>query len=291
MITLLASLAGFISSLIPEIMKYFVDKRDKFHEIQILEYQIKLNQLNSESRLEEIIINNRVGETQALYRTYKTGVSWIDALNGSVRPVLAYAFFTIYTSVKYLQYLIISDAISITDIVSILWSLEDQAIFASIISFYFGQRALSKIRGKWITISLELINFIKGFEGFSSSIYICPSGFKTIGYGHLIQNNDFYTNIDEQEANALLIKDIEQAKKSVIRNINISLTQGQLDALTSFTFNLGNAALQRSTLRQKVNREEHGEVEKEFMRWIYSNGISLPGLIKRRTAEVNIYIN
>ncbi len=148
MVTLLASLAGFISSLIPEIMKYFIDKNDKKHEIQILEYQMKLTRLKGESHLEEIIASNSLGETQALYRTYKTGICWIDALNGSVRPVLAYAFFAIYTFVKYLQYMIIAEAINIKDIITILWSLEDQAIFAGIISFYFGQRAISKLRGK-----------------------------------------------------------------------------------------------------------------------------------------------
>ena len=86
-----------------------------------------------------------------------------------------------------------------------------------------------------MTVSIELINFIKAFEGFSSKIYICPAGFKTIGYGHLIQKNDFYINIDEQEANELLTKDLYQAQKSVLRNVKKSLTQGQFNALTSFT--------------------------------------------------------
>jgi hypothetical protein len=148
MITLLASLAGFISSLIPEIIKYFIDKGDKKHEIQILEYQMKLKKQNNDCSLDEIITNTSLSEMQSLYKIYKTGICWVDALNGSVRPVLAYAFFSIYTFIKYLQYKIIAVAININEIVTILWSLEDQAIFAGIISFYFGQRALSKIRGR-----------------------------------------------------------------------------------------------------------------------------------------------
>ena len=72
----------------------------------------------------------------------------MDALNGSVRPVLAYSFFFIYTYIKFLQYNLIIISIDINDVFHILWSLEDQAIFASIISFYFGQRALSKLRVK-----------------------------------------------------------------------------------------------------------------------------------------------
>ena len=148
MITLLASLAGFISSLIPEIMKYFVDKSDKQHELQILEYQMQAQKLKSNGRLEEISALNEASEAQAIYKTYKTGISWVDALNGSVRPVLAYSFFGIYTFVKFLQYKIIALTPNISDVVTILWTIDDQAIFAGIISFYFGQRAIAKIRGK-----------------------------------------------------------------------------------------------------------------------------------------------
>ncbi len=147
MITLVASLVGFISSLIPEIMKYFLDRNDKKHEIKILEQQMRMKKVGI-SYLDEVMINNDYKETQALYKTYKTGICWVDALNGTVRPVLAYSFFAIYTFVKFLQYKIISTTISINEIINVLWSVDDQAIFAGIISFYFGQRAVSKLRGK-----------------------------------------------------------------------------------------------------------------------------------------------
>lgn len=148
MITILASLVGFISSLIPEIMKFFLDKNDKKHELQILEQQIKIRKETNLSQLEEIVAINGFKESQSLYKTYKTGICWVDALNGTVRPVLAYSFFAIYTFIKYLQYKVISSSVTINEIVNILWSVDDQAIFAGIISFYFGQRAVSKLRGK-----------------------------------------------------------------------------------------------------------------------------------------------
>lgn len=148
MITLFASLAGFISSLIPEIMKYFTDKSDKKHEMKILEYQIEMRKLSNNNRLEEIISTENINETKALYNTYKTGICWVDSLNGTVRPVLAYAFFFIYTFIKFLQYKVIILSSDIHDIVNILWTIDDQAIFAGIISFYFGQRALGKLRGR-----------------------------------------------------------------------------------------------------------------------------------------------
>jgi lysozyme len=95
--------------------------------------------------------------------------------------------------------------------------------------------------------------------------------------------------VDEDEALDLLRKDVAVAERAVLRLINVPLTQGQFDALVSFTFNLGSGALQRSTLRRKVNREEHDDVPAEFMKWVWAGGRKLKGLVKRRKAEVAFY--
>lgn len=80
------------------------------------------------------------------------------------------------------------------------------------------------------------------------------------------------------------------AARSVLRLIRVPLTDGQFDALVDFTFNLGGGALQRSTLRQVVNREEHDEVPGELMRWVRAGGKILRGLVRRRQAEVERYV-
>lgn len=64
-----------------------------------------------------------------------------------------------------------------------------------------------------------------------------------------------------------------------------------LDALVSFTFDLGAGALQRSTLRRKINSGEHDEVPAELMKWVWAAGKRLPGLIRRRRSESNHYQN
>ena len=104
MVTLLASIAGFISSIIPEIIKYFKDINDKKHELDILNKQIEYNATNAAKSLEEIHISRDILEQASLYSTYKTEIKWVDTLNGSVRPILAYSFFLMYVGVKYLQY-------------------------------------------------------------------------------------------------------------------------------------------------------------------------------------------
>jgi len=145
MITLLASITGFISSIIPEILKIFKDQNDKKHELNILDRQIEINKLDQTKLSTEFNLSKEIIENNTLYSTYKSGVTWVDALNGSVRPVLAYSFFIMYAGVKYVQYNTIKNTAIIVEYLDILWNIDDQAIFAGIISFYFGQRMFNKL--------------------------------------------------------------------------------------------------------------------------------------------------
>ncbi len=141
-------------------------------------------------------------------------------------------------------------------------------------------------------ISKQGLDLICRFEGFSPVIYICPAGYPTIGYGHLITEANkerFLDGVDEDEALELLRSDVGKAERAVLRLIAVPITQGQFDALVSFTFNLGSGALQRSTLRRKVNREEHDDVPAELMKWVWAGGRKLKGLVKRRAAEALLY--
>jgi len=141
-------------------------------------------------------------------------------------------------------------------------------------------------------ITKDGLRLIKQFEGFEPEIYLDAAGLPTIGYGHLIHPGEhrmFQNGISESAAEALLAKDVWSAERAVLRLIKVPLTDSQFDALVSFTFNLGGGALQRSTLRRKVNREEHAEVPHEFMRWVWAGGRRLRGLIRRREAEAELY--
>ena len=80
-----------------------------------------------------------------------------------------------------------------------------------------------------------------------------------------------------------------RAVRQVLRLIRVPLADGPFDALVSFAVNLGSGALQRSTLRRKVNREEHAAVPAEFRRWVWAGGRRLKGLVRRRGAEAELY--
>ncbi len=145
MITLLASLVGFISSIIPEVFKIVSDKQDKKHELEVMDRQISISAKKISTKLEAISSIADIEETKSIYKTFYSNIYFIDALNASVRPILAYAFFLLYATVKYFQFQIINTISDLQVILSTIWTEDDQAIFAGIISFYFGQRAINKI--------------------------------------------------------------------------------------------------------------------------------------------------
>ena len=145
MITLVASLIGFISSLVPDGIRLLRDAADRKHELTILQLQLEQQRLGQSQRLEEIRIQADGVASRALYKTWHSGVMWVDALNGTVRPVLAYSFFLLYALVKGWQFSLLPDA-PLPWQMEVLWNEEDRAIFAGIIAFYFGQRAMGKVR-------------------------------------------------------------------------------------------------------------------------------------------------
>lgn len=143
-------------------------------------------------------------------------------------------------------------------------------------------------------ISDEGLGLIKSFEGFSSRIYICPAGYPTIGYGHLVRADEmeFYKDgITVNEGDELLRKDALSAEMAVLKYISVPLSDGEFDSLVSFTFNLGSGALQSSTLRRKLNRGDYAGASGEFKRWVWAGGRKLSGLIRRRRAESNMFLS
>ncbi len=109
-----------------------------------MDRQIKMKERGINQRLEEVKINLEAAQIKALYTTFKSGIIWADALNASVRPVLAYFFFGLYALIKYFQFKMIVEVADHHLLLKTLWTIDDQAIFAGIISFYFGQRAMAK---------------------------------------------------------------------------------------------------------------------------------------------------
>jgi hypothetical protein len=151
MLTLIGSLLGFVSSLFPDLLKLFRERQDRQHELAILDRQMEMMRSGHQQRLEEIQVQADIAESRALYKSaVPTGVKWVDALAGTVRPVITYAFFALFAAVKgsALYVLIAVEGMLLAQALPQIWDPETQALFAAVMSFWFGQRALAKARGR-----------------------------------------------------------------------------------------------------------------------------------------------
>jgi lysozyme len=134
------------------------------------------------------------------------------------------------------------------------------------------------------------IALIKKHEGLRLSSYICHAGHYTIGYGH-VRTASANQHISQGLAEELLLQDLQFAEIAV-NAVLTNLNQNQFDALVSFTFNLGAAALKNSTLLKKIRANaSEKEIRQQFVRWIYANDKPLPGLIARRSDEANLFFS
>jgi lysozyme len=136
---------------------------------------------------------------------------------------------------------------------------------------------------------------IQGFEGLSLVPYLCSAKVPTIGYG-----NTFYPSgkkvtmkdvpISLLTAKWMLKETADKFAADVDKLVKSRLTQNQFNALVSFAFNLGVAALGRSSLLKKVNANPQDiTITNEFLKWNKAGGKVLNGLTKRRTIEAKIY--
>ena len=134
------------------------------------------------------------------------------------------------------------------------------------------------------------LRLIKGFESFSPIPYVCSGGYLTVLWGHVIKKGEIFDHpYTEDEGEPILLYDISVAERAISRLIHVSLNQNQTDSLGSWVYNLGSGALQASTLRQVINREEFDEAPDQIRRWIFAGGRKLRGLITRREIEARLF--
>lgn len=134
------------------------------------------------------------------------------------------------------------------------------------------------------------IELIKKFEGFSPRVYLCPAEYPTIGYGHVVKDGEsFDDGITEEQAEDILRSDVIIAENAVKNQVRVPLNSNQFSALVSFTFNLGSGSLQASTLKRRLNAGHYDEVPYQLMRWVFSGGVKLNGLVRRREAESELW--
>ena len=142
-----------------------------------------------------------------------------------------------------------------------------------------------------MNISAAGLDLIKKHEGLSLVSYQDGGGVWTVGFGHTGSNVYAGQHITQEQADAFLAADMIIAEKCVNNSVRVDMTQNQFDALCSFTENLGCSALGRSTLLYRLNGSDDEGAAKEFLKWDHDNGKVVPGLLVRRTDEMNLFLS
>jgi len=148
MISLLGSLLGFGTSFLPKVFEFFQDKSDKKHELAVMEVQIRQQKELATQKLEAVNVDADIREIESLHKSMQpTGVKFIDGLRGSVRPVITYAFFGLFVFVEVSAYLALTaQGVSALDAADATFDQDTRALFAAVISFWFGGRAINRMR-------------------------------------------------------------------------------------------------------------------------------------------------
>lgn len=134
------------------------------------------------------------------------------------------------------------------------------------------------------------LNLIKRFEGCELRAYKDQRGIPTIGYGHTGPDVELGKVISQGVADQLLSQDLKNTEFGVNHLVTAPINQNQFDALVSFAYNCGLAALTRSTLLKQLNLKHYQEAANGFLPWCNAVGKQDPGLLRRRVAERELFL-
>ncbi len=164
-------------------------------------------------------------------------------------------------------------------------------------------------------LSPEAAALMHRYEGYKTRPYLCPAHIWTIGYGHVLYQDQIqlpmvrkegYTGFirmnyplrpehnrvwSKEEIERLFAVDVAAFERGVLRLVPGCVGhQGRFDALVSFAYNAGLGNLQRSQIRMKANRDDIEGAADAFMQWTKAGGKELPGLVKRRRDERALFL-
>lgn len=150
--------------------------------------------------------------------------------------------------------------------------------------------------------SKNCIDLIKQFEGLRLSPYLDGAGIPTIGYGSTRYEDSACVDIDdpaisEQEADSLLLNDLNQSANYLQNIIKVNLTQKQTDAILSLVYNIGIGNFKNSTLRKYLNKNDLQSAGNQFLVWNERRDkktgklVIDNGLVKRRNTERDLFLS
>lgn len=155
-----------------------------------------------------------------------------------------------------------------------------------------------------MNISQDGLRFIIAQEGEVLKVYRDQAGFATIGVGHKLTPSELTSGklringaavryaggLTREQAQDLLGQDVQHFCLAVERMVSVPLAQNQFEALVDFAFNCGEGALLGSTLLKLLNQGNYAAVPEQLRRWIHAGGRIVGALVRRREAEVKLWL-
>jgi hypothetical protein len=144
MLSLVGSILGFGTSFLPKVLGYFEEKRDQAHELQMMDKQLEQQLQIGKQKMQMMNIDADIRETETLHKEHASITSkssqWCVNLSASVRPIITYCLF--------IEFAILTLSVNMDWITAqqytMIWNAEFQAVWAAVVSFWFGQRSFNR---------------------------------------------------------------------------------------------------------------------------------------------------
>ena len=152
MLSILGSLIGFAGAAIPSVTDIFKEKDQRKHELEKMKAMAALKKEGMEFDLKMFEAKANDEEHKRLMAhdiAISQGTGFMSGLQKSVRPVITYCLFGLFAAIEITLLMdAIENNVEFSSAIKLLWDEDTKAIFAAIISFWFGSRALEKSRKK-----------------------------------------------------------------------------------------------------------------------------------------------
>lgn len=172
MITLLSTIFGILSSVIPSVINIFQKKLDYSHEIELTKIKMDAAREGIILQLQVAGIKAEIAEGESIRRhdmdiEYK---GFWGKVRASIRPVITYSFFVLFCGIKISAFVVLVDrGATPTELLMLVWDNETMAIFSAIIGFWFGSRAIEKFNNIYTGGSLLSLGTQENVSSVTSS--------------------------------------------------------------------------------------------------------------------------
>lgn len=161
-----------------------------------------------------------------------------------------------------------------------------------------------------LNTSKDALEFLIGWEALRLKAYLDQAGKWTIGIGHLLTPKEresgrlligedlvkWRDGLTRDQACALKQQDLERFEFAVSKSLDaIKLKQHEFDALVILAYNIGDSAFAGSSLVRCLRLGDRNKIVGSWLAW---NKVTVDdvrmvsrGLVKRRKAEVQIFLN